>query len=55
MESIKRHLEAAYAQLTGMTISGEAIMPVGVAMAHLASAMAEILDMEKQEENDETA
>ncbi len=55
MESIKSHLEVAYAQLMGMTVSGEAIMPVGVAMAHLASAMAEILDLEKQEKNDETA
>ena len=47
MKEIKAHLDAAYAQLAGLTVGGEAKMPVGLAMAELASAMAEILEKEK--------
>lgn len=48
MEKIKSHLDAAYAQLVGLTVGGEAKMPIGLAMAELTSAMAEIIEKEKE-------
>ena len=50
MENIKNHLNAAYEQLTRITVGGEIKMPIGLAMAHLVEAMQEILSCEKKEE-----
>lgn len=49
MDKIKAHIDAAYAQLAGMTVGGEAKIPVGLAMAELVMAMKEIVEREKDE------
>ena len=55
MEKIKAHLEKAYEQLAGMVVGGEGKVPVGLAMAELIAAMAEILEMEKGKDENETS
>jgi len=53
METIKKHLDAAYAHLFSVTVGGDAKIPVGLAMAELRAAMTEII--EKEKEDHETA
>lgn len=47
METIKAHIDAAYEQLFHLTVSGDAKIPVGLAMAELTAAMTEIVEREK--------
>ena len=53
MEQIKAHIDAAYAQLEGMVVGGNAKIPVGLAMAELTAAMADIITMEKDKSQTE--
>ena len=48
MKQIKQHLDAAYSQLFGMVVGGDAKIPVGLAMAELTAAMSIIITMEKE-------
>lgn len=47
MESIKKHMDAAYQQLSALVVGGEGKMNVGLAMSHLVEAMREIMEKEK--------
>ena len=54
MEQIKQHIDAAYAQLHGMVVGGDAKIPIGLAMAELTMAMDDIVAMEKEKSKEKS-